>query len=157
MSILPTWPIAAGALVIGLASGAWIDHRVMQGRIDKITIAHTEELRVREVKRAEDERAARTREQQLSAKVGQIEQERQDEVAKVRSSADDLIERMRKQANSKPTNTSGVRPTCPVSEGAAGSNVPIGIGEDLVRLAQRADELRTALGACYKAYDSISR
>lgn len=29
MSILPTWPIAAGALVIGLAGGAWIDHRVM--------------------------------------------------------------------------------------------------------------------------------
>lgn len=157
MSILPTWPIAAGALALGLAGGAYIDHKIMQGRIDKIQIAHTEELRVREVKRAEDERAARTREQQLAAKVGQIEQERQDEVAKVRSSADSLIERMRKQANSKPTNSGGVRPSCPAGESAAGADVPIGIGEDLVRLAQRADELRTALGACYKAYDSFSQ
>lgn len=155
MIISPTYYIAAGALVIGLASGAWIDHRVMQGRIDKIQLAHSEELRVREVKRADDERAARTKEQALVVRVNEIEQERINEVANVRNSADALIERMRKQANSKPANASGMRPTCPAGEGGAGSELHIGVGEDLVRLAQRADELRTALGACYKAYDSL--
>ena len=36
MSILPTWPIAAGALVLGLVGGAWLDHTVMASRIAKI-------------------------------------------------------------------------------------------------------------------------
>jgi len=76
MSILPTWPIAAGALVIGLAVGAYADHKIMQGRIDKITIAHTEELRVREVKRANDERAERDKEQDWIIRYNQVEQRR---------------------------------------------------------------------------------
>lgn len=155
MSILPTWPIAAGALVIGLAVGAFIDHRIMQGRIDKITIAHTEELRVREVKRADDERAERSKEQAWNFKLNEVEQRRIDEVDKVRGAADALAERMRKQANSKSSNASGVRPTCPTSEGSTGADVPIRIGDDLVRLAQRADEQREALKACYSSYDSI--
>lgn len=157
MSILPTWPIAAGALVIGLAVGAYADHKIMQGRIDKITIAHTEELRVREVDRANDERAARIKEQAQTMRISQIEQERINEVANVRSSADALIERMRKQASSKPTSSSAVSSTCPSSQVSAGAAVPSGIGEDLVRLAERADEQRSALSACYQAYDSIGK
>ena len=157
MSILPTWPIAAGALVIGLAVGAYADHKIMQSRIDKITIAHTEELRVREVKRADDERAARTREQLQAQQVNQIQQEHIDEVSKVRSAADALVERMRKQASAKPASTSPVSNACPSSQVSAGGAVPSGIGENLVRLAERADEQRSALSACYQAYNSIER
>lgn len=155
MSILPTWPIAAGALVIGLAGGAWIDHQVMQSRIDKITIAHAEELRLREVKRSEDERAARSREQQLAAQVGQIEQEKTDAIATANASAATLLARLRNQAASKPTSPSampGAAANCQVS---AGSELHLSVGERLVPIAQRADEMRAALGACYQAYDSM--
>lgn len=157
MSILPTWPIAAGALVIGLAGGAFIDHKIMQGRIDKITIAHTEELRVREVDRANDERAARTREQLLASQIGLIEQEKQDAITTASTSANALIERLRKQAASKPANPSGMPQAAPACETAAGPVVSEPVGVNLVALAERADQHRAALSACYQAYDSIGR
>lgn len=157
MSILPTWPIAAGALVIGLAGGAWIDHRVMQGRIDKITIAHAKQEEQRLLQRTRDEVAARENERILVERANQIEQERLNEVANIRSQSDALIARLRKQAASKSANPSGMPATCTPSEIASGGAVPVSVGEDLVALAQRADEVRTALGACYKAYDSVFR
>lgn len=157
MSILPTWPIAAGALVIGLAGGAFVDHRIMQGRIDKITISHAEELRVREVERADDERAARTREQLLASQIGLIEQEKQDEITKASTSANALLERLRKQAASKPANPSGMPQAAPACETTAGPVVSESTGIDLVALAERADQHRAALSACYQAYDSIGK
>lgn len=157
MSILPTWPIAAGALLIGLAVGAYADHKVMQSRLDKITIIHAEELRVREVKRADDERAARSREQLLSSQIGLIEQEKQDEITKASTSANALIERLRKQAAVKPANPSGVPQAAPACETTAGPVVSERTGVDLVALAERADQQRAALGACYQAYDSVAR
>lgn len=155
MSILPTWPIAAGALVIGLAGGAYVDHKIMESRIDKITIAHAKQEEQRVLQRTRDEVAARENERILVERANQIEQERLNEVANIRSQSDALIARLRQQAASKPANPSGMPPTCTPSEIASGGTVPIGVGEDLVALAQRADEVRTALGACYKAYDLL--
>ena len=157
MRILPTWPIAAGALVIGLAGGAFIDHRIMQSRIDKITIAHTEELRVREVKRADDERAARTREQLLASQIGLIEQGKQDAINQASTTANALLERLRKQANSKPANPSGMPQAAPACETTAGRELYNRSREDTVRLAERAEKYRLGLGACYESYDSIGR
>lgn len=157
MSILPTWTIAAGALALGIAGGAYVDHKVMQGRIDKIQIAHTEQLRVREVQRAKDEVAAREAERLLAVRAGQIEQEKVNAIAAVRSDADALIARLRKQAASKPANPGGVPAAGPACQSALGTVVPERSGEDLVRLAERADQQRAALGACYQAYDSVAR
>lgn len=155
MSILPTWPIAAGALALGIAGGAYVDHKVMQGRIDKIQIAHTEQLRVREVQRAKDEVAARESERLLAVRAGQIEQEKVNAIAAVRSDADALIARLRKQAASKSANPSGVPTAGPACQSAAGGELSDSGREDIVRLAERADQQRAALGACYQAYDSI--
>lgn len=157
MSILPTWPIAAGALALGILGGAYIDHKIMQGRIDELTITHAEELRLREVKLSEDERAARSREQQLAAKVGEIEQRKTDEIDRVSSDAAALIARLRNQAASKPTRTSPVPGATANCEAPVGRELPVASREDFVSLAQRADEMRAALGACYQAYDSLSR
>lgn len=157
MSILPTWPIAAGALVIGLAVGAFIDHRIMQGRIDKITIAHSEELRVREVKRADDERAARDKEQSLTARVGEIEQEKQREIENVSADAAALLARVRNQAASKPANPSRVPTATSNCQEPARADLPERTGVDLISLAERADQQRAALSACYQAYDSVSK
>lgn len=157
MSILPTWPIAAGALVIGLAVGAYADHKIMQSRIDKITIAQTEELRVRKVKRADDEKAARSREQLLASQIGLIEQDKQNAINQASVTANALLERLRKQAASKPANSGGMPQAAPACETTAGPIVPERTGVDLVALAERADQQRAALGACYQAYDSIGR
>lgn len=155
MSILPTWPIAAGCLALGILGGAYVDHQIMDAKIQKITAAHTEQLRVREVQRATDERVARERENALATRAGQIEQEKENAINAVRTDADALIARLRQQAASKPASPGRVPSAAATCETPAGATVPDRAGEDLVRLAARADELRTALGACYQSYDSL--
>lgn len=145
-----------GAFTLGMAGGAWIDHHFMQSKIDRLNAALTEQLRVREVQRATDERAAREREKALATRAGQIEQEKENAINAVRTDADALIARLRQQAASKPASPGRVPSAAPACETPAGATVPDRAGEDLVALAQRADEMRAALGACYTAYDSIS-
>lgn len=164
LKIIPTWPIAVGTLVIGLALGAGIDHLWMDGKVDRLTASvtkmkaeHAETLRVREVKRADDERAARLRESNMALRVGEIQQEKEDAIARTRTDADALIARLRKQAASKPTSPGGLPGAAPACQGAAGGELPDRSREDFVRLAQRAAELQAALGACYSAYDSVGR
>jgi hypothetical protein len=168
MSILPTWPIAAGcsviALAVGVAVGAGADHLWMAPKVAKITkdyndlvTSNKEAARVAQVKRGDDERAAREKEKAQAKAVAQIEQEKQDAIANVRSDADALIARLRKQAASKPANPGGVPPSGPACQSTVGAIVPERGGENLVRLAERADQQRAALGACYQAYDSLGR
>lgn len=155
MSIVPTWPIAAICLAVGVAGGAVSTRYVYVNKIDKIQAQHTELLRQREVKRADDERAAREKEQGWAERVNQIEQERINETDRIRTDADSLIARLRKQAASKPASTSCLPQASPARESAAGGELSDGSREGTVRLAQRAEEQRQALGSCYRAYDSI--
>lgn len=154
--IIPTWPIAVGALVIGLGAGAYADHKVMQGRIDKMAIAHAEGLRVREVKRGEDERAARNKERALSVRIGEIEQGKINEIATIRAAYSDELGRLQQRANRKPTGTGPAPAPVTACQGSTGAELS---REDAIFLAgeaARADEQRAALSACYQAYDSVA-
>lgn len=155
MSILPTWPIAAGALVVGLASGFYFEHVRLGAKIDRITAAHAEELRMREVQRAADERKARDVERRLVARAGEIEQEKVNEIAQVRTDADALIDRLRKQAASKPARASTVPGAAATCAPAPGGELPDRSREDFVRLAERANVLRAGLAACYGWADEV--
>lgn len=155
MSILPTWPIAAGCLVIGLAGGAFLDHSIMGARIQKMTAAHAEELRQREVKRADDERTARNNERQMTEAVGLAEQDKQNEIARIRNSYSAQLASLQQRADRKPTSASGVPQAAPACQGATGAELSRPDAGFLVGEAARADELRAALGACYSAYDSV--
>ena len=157
MSILPTWPIAAGFLVIGLAVGAYADHTVMQGRIEKINAAHTEELRKREVKRADDERTARNNERQMTEAVGLAEQDKQNEIARIRNSYSAQLASLQQRADRKPASPSGVPQATAACEGATGAELSRPDAGFLVSEAARADELRAGLAACYQAYDSVRK
>lgn len=155
MSILPTWPIAAGALAIGLAVGAYADHKIMQGRLDKIQIAHLAELSARDAQRIQDEVAERKKEQVLVDRINEVEQRRIDENERLRTLADSAIARVQQRPDRKPTPASGASPQAPTCEAATGAQLSRPDGEFLIRLAQRADEQREALKACYAAYDSL--
>lgn len=155
MSILPTWPIAAGALALGILGGAYVDHKIMQGRIDKITIAHAKQEEQRLLQRTRDEVAARENERILVERANQIEQERLNEVANIRSQSDALIARLRQQAASKPANPSGMPAPAATCQSSSGGELPSGSREAVVWLAERAEAQRAALSACYTAYDSL--
>lgn len=155
--LIPTWPIAVGCLAIGLGAGAYADHKVMQGRIDKIQMAHTEELRQREVKRGQDERAARQVEQELAARAGQIEQEKENEISRIRTDYASAIARLQQRPDRKPAAASPVPGATPACQGATGLELSRADAGFLVGEAARADEQREALRACYAAYDSLGR
>lgn len=156
LSITPTWPIATIVFVVGMAAGAYIDHEVMQGRIDRTAAEHAGELRQREMQRAQDEARARNNERQMAEAVALAEQEKTDAIARTRITADALIARLRNQAPRQSTCPGGVPPATSVGQGAVGGIVPDRSGEGVVRLAERAEVIRTALAACYGIYDSVS-
>lgn len=155
MSLVPTWPIAVGTLVIGVLSGAYVDHAVMESRAEKVAAAHAEELRQREVQRAADEATVRKNEQQMTEAIGLAEQEKSDEIAKVRNTAAAQLASLQNRPNRKPASASGVPQATAACEGATGAELSRPDAEFSLRLAERADEQRAALAACYKAYDSV--
>lgn len=112
---------------------------------------------MREVKRAEDERKARDREQAQNALISQAEQRRIDETAEIRTRYDATIAGLQQRANRKPASTGAVSSSAPNCQGSTGADLSRQDAVFLAGEAARADELRTALGACYKAYDSISQ
>lgn len=156
LNVIPTWPFVVGALVIGLGAGAYADHKVMQGRIDKMVIAHTETLRVREVKRADDERAAREREQGWLLRVNESEQRRINETDTIRTAYAVELNRVQNRASRKPTGTGAMPDPTPACQGSTGAELSREDATFLIGEAARADEQRAALSACYRAYDAVA-
>lgn len=154
MVLIPTWPIAAVCLAVGVAGGAVATRTVYVGKIDKLTAQHTEQLRVREVQRATDERTARNNERQLVEAAGLIEQEKTNEIDRIRRAAADSIARLQNRPDRQPARTGGAAPQAPACEGATGAELSSRDAIFLAGLAARADEHRAALSACYAAYDS---
>lgn len=157
MSILPTWPIAVGALVLGLAGGAWIDHTVMAGRIAKIEKTHADVLGQIAQVQAEDERESRTKEQAWAARVGQVEQENKDENARIAARYAAQLDGLRQRADRRPAPAGGVPEATATCEGATGAELSRSDAGFLAGLAARADQHRAALAACYSAYDAVSQ
>lgn len=157
MKIIPTWPIAVGALVIGLAGGAFTVHGIMESGIQKLQADHTEELRVREVQRAKDEVAAREEERRLTLRAGQIEQEKTDEIARIRSTAAADLARLQNRPDRKPTPAGAVSAPVTACAGSTGAELSRQDGGFLSGEAARANELRAGLAACYHGYDSIGQ
>lgn len=164
MSIVPTWPIAAGVLVIGLGVGAGANQLRMapkvtaaEAKYTNLMAQWTEAARVAEVKRGNDERAAREKEVAQAKAIGKIEQEKTDEIARIRTTYAATIASLQQRPDRKPTNPGGVPAPSATCQGATGLELSRADAGFLVGEAARADELRTALGACYKAYDSLGR
>lgn len=155
MSLIPTWPIAVGALVLGAAGGAALDHIIMAGRISKMEAQTAEVDRQRAEIRATDEREARAKETKLAAQVGQIEQEKVDAISDINRRHAVELDGLRKRADRKPTGASQTPGAAPTCEGATGAELSRSDAGFLAGEAARADQQRAALGACYSAYDAV--
>lgn len=157
MSILPTWPIAAGALLVGLALGAYADHTVMAGRIAKIEKAHADVERQRAEVYAADQRDAREKEQKWAVRVGQVEQEKVNENARIAARYAAELDGLRKRAERRPAPTGETSSTTATCAGATGAELSRPDAGFLIGEAARADRQRAALAACYGAYDAVSQ
>lgn len=156
MSILPTWPFAVGTLVLGLAGGAWLDHTVMAGRIAKLEATHADVLRQIDQVQDSDEIEARTKEQDWAARVGQVEQEKTNEIDRINNRHAAMVDGLRQRANRRAAPGGGVSEATATCAGATGAELSRPDATVLVGIAQRADEQRAALAACYSAYDAVS-
>lgn len=157
MKLIPTWPIAAICLAVGVAGGAVSTRLVYVAKIDKLTAAHTETLRQREAQRVRDEVAARNEERRLVLRANEIEQVKNDEIATVRGALATANARVQNRPDRQPTPASGVPSATAACQGTTGAELSRPDAEFLNGEAARADELRAALSACYGAYDSIGR
>lgn len=161
MSLIPTWPIAAACLAGGVLLGAGSDHLWMASRVSGLTATLTKEradnkevLRVREVQRAADERTARANERQLVEAAGLIEQEKTNEIARIRTDSAAAIARLQNRPDRQPARPGGAAPQAPACQGATGAELSRSDAVFLDGEATRADEQRAALSACYRAYDA---
>jgi hypothetical protein len=163
MKIIPTWPIAVGTLVLGLAIGAGADHLWMNGKVSAAQKRYTdlsaqvaEEKRQREVQRGNDERAAREKEQKAAREAGQKLQEQIDENVRIAGQRDDAVKRLQSRPDRKPAGAGGMPAPAPTCAGSTGAELSRQDGGFLIGEAARADELRAALKACYGTYDAMA-
>lgn len=156
MSILPSWPFAAAALALGIVFGATADHAYMSRKIDRLNAQHADQERFRAIQQADNERLARQTEDTWVNSVGKIQQEKQDEIASINRRHAAELDSVRQRADRKPAGTSGVPKDSAACSGNTGAELSRPDAEFLAGEAARAESLRAALVACYKAYDAVS-
>lgn len=96
--------------------------------------------------------------QALSDQFIQVQEEKHAQVSAARADADRLRDRLRaQQSQARPTATDVPGTAEAAAPGQAlpsGAVIPAGVGDSLVSLALRADELRADAIACHRAYES---
>lgn len=155
MSLIPTWPILVFGSALAFAAGVAADHTIMSARIVRMEKATADVDRQRAEIRAGDELEARQKEQTWAARVGQVEQEKTNENARIAARYAADLDGLRKRADRRPAPSSGTAPAAPTCEGTTGAELSRPDATFLVREAARADRQRAALGACYSAYDAL--
>lgn len=96
--------------------------------------------------------------QALSDQFIQVQEEKHAQVSAARADADRLRDRLRaQQSQARPAATDvpgAAEAATPGQALPSGAVIPAGVGDSLVSLALRADELRADAIACHRAYES---
>lgn len=102
--------------------------------------------------------ASLTAQQTLMDQAAQAQEEKHAQVSAARADADRLRDRLRaQQSQARPAATDvpgAAEVATPGQALPSGAVIPAGVGDSLVSLALRADELRADAIACHRAYDS---
>ena len=155
MSILPTWPIAAGALVVGLVAGAGLTANVKNAKIARIEAAQAVERKKAVELAISDERGARAAEQVTGIGVARALQEKEDAKNDIAARLADAEQRLRERPARRIVVAGPAATNAPDCKGATGASLS---AEDSVFLsgeAARADSTRADLAACYRQYDEV--
>ena len=109
MSLVPTWPIAVGALILGLVAGYGVEHKLRTAEVDKINLKHERALNLSKDELAKANKAARDHEHAdtvaFAALATKYEESRQNEkatdAATITALRNDVV-RLRVSTNSRP-------------------------------------------------------
>lgn len=159
LSLVPRWLWAS--LVAALAATSCkltIDLGAVKLELEKTKVVHEQERANQLAVLANAQERARQAEQTLTATAVTIREESHAQVLAARADADRLRDRLRaQQSQARPTATDVPGTAEAAAPGQAlpsGAVIPPRVGDDLVSLALRADELRADAIACHRAYDS---
>ena len=128
--------LIAGAALISAAAGFYGGWTIKQGQWDAATVAAQQE--------------AQTQREQQDAAIAKQNQTHADQVRSVNRKLADALERLRK----RPERAS--EPARAACEGGTGAELSGPDAAFLEREAARADELRSAVSACYAWIDQVT-
>lgn len=161
MSILPTWPIAAGALVIGLALGAAGAVAFKNNQIERIEAKHGKEIAgwkeaqaVALAKYNAADLAHRTREAAIRETADKSLQVKEDEKNRIAARLDSALNSLQNRPARPAASAGKVPATATACKGATGADLYRDDAALALREAARADKLRAALAQCYAQYDA---
>lgn len=100
-----------------------------------------------EHQQARQEKVIRDKEHQYQSATDQIRKEKDDQIRNINSQLVDAVSELRKRPGRATEAGDG--------QGCNGTRLYAEDSEFLIREAARADEIRVALAACYKQYDSL--
>jgi hypothetical protein len=153
MSILPTWPIAAGALVVGIVAGAGATATIKNAKIDRIEMGIAKERQQMAAQRETEQVLARGAESRTSLAVTRALQEKENEKAAIAAQRDAAIASLRDRPPRRVVVAGGTSTPAANCQGATGAELSNSDSVFLLGEATRADNLRAALAACYAQYD----
>lgn len=159
LSLIPSWVWAAAvAALTTISCKLTVDLGAVKLELEKTKVVYEQERANAMTVLANAQERARQAEQSIQTTANAIREETHAQVLVARADADALRQRLRiAQANaataalvSSATSSAGIA-AAPVE---AGAFLPAGVGDDLVSLALRAEELRADAQSCRRQYDA---
>lgn len=159
-SLIPSWVWAAAvAALTTISCKLTVDLGAVKLELEKTKVVHEQERANQLAVLANAQERARQAEQSIQATATAIREESHAQVLAARADADRLRDRLRAQLN-PPRAAASVVPSAAQAAAvaapadSAGAQLPLGVGDDLVSLALRAEELRADAQACRRQYDA---
>lgn len=159
LALVPSWAYAAIIATLAATSCKLkIDLGSVQLELEKTKVVHEQERANQLAVLAQAQQRFRQSEQNLVEATVQIREETHAQLAANTAAADDLRRRLRiAQANAATAAlvSSAAAPAAPAAAPIElGAQLPDGVGDDLISLAERANEIRADAQACRRQYNA---
>lgn len=143
---------AIALLMMGFASGFFVEHWRLGVVIAKMNQTQAETESQMQAVRADDERIARATEHDLSTKAIATEQGKQNEIATINARLSAALASLRSRPE-RPATAGKLSSAAADCKGATGAELYREDAAVALRIAGDADIQRAALAACYQQYD----
>lgn len=159
LSLVPSWVWAAAVAALAATSCKLkIDLGSVQLELEKTKVVYEQQRAQQMSVLAQAQQRFRVAEQSLVEATVQIREETHAQIAANTAAADDLRRRLRVASANAATAalvSSTAAPAAPAAAPVvAGAVLPDGVGDKLISLALRADEIRADAQACRRQYEA---
>lgn len=155
MSIIPSWPFAAGALVLGIVIGGGVTASFKNAKIDRIHAQHTAAELLRKSQQVTDLGRERGTEQEMVESLTRNLQKVTDEKSRIAVERDNLAVSLQNRPARIVTVPGATRTVTAACNGGTGAGLSREDAEFLGGEAARANTIRAELGQCQADYEEL--